>query len=138
MKNLKRFILLFLCSAFLIAPVQAKSKMEKIQKGLDTYFMVTGMLDLSLNQQRKAFSLKMKEMKKLAPLIEEIKINEEKLSQLSGKEKQEMLETIKMQKLEAKQLKRHYIAKYRGILSEEQNILLDELIFDVANGYIKL
>ena len=45
---------------------------------------------------------------------------------------------IKLQKAVASQKKRYYISRYRGILSEEQNHKLDELIFDIANGYLKL
>ena len=119
--------------------------MQKIQRGADIYFKITERLELNFNQQRKAFGIKIEEMAKLSPLMDEIAQNETKLNQLLAQNKKEDVEEIKklndilqLQKAVASQKKRYYISRYRGILTEEQNHKLDELIFDIANGYLKL
>ena len=87
----------------------------------------------------------MEEMVKLGPLMNEIATNENKLNELLADDKNDNSEEIKklsdkiqLQKAIASQKKRYYISRYRGILTEEQNHKLDELIFDIANGYLKL
>ncbi len=122
-----------------------KTTVEKIQRGADIYFKITDRLDLNFNQQRKAFGIKMEEMVKLGPLMNEIATNENKLNELLADDKNDNSEEIKklsdkiqLQKAIASQKKRYYISRYRGILTEEQNHKLDELIFDIANGYLKL
>ena len=122
-----------------------KTTIEKIQRGADIYFKITDRLDLNFNQQRKAFGIKMEEMVKLGPLMNEIATNENKLNELLADDKNDNSEEIKklsdkiqLQKAIASQKKRYYISRYRGILTEEQNHKLDELIFDIANGYLKL
>lgn len=136
-------------AAFLIICLQncalAKTTMEKVQRGADIYFKITDMLELSLSQQRKAFGIKLEEAVHLVPLLNDIKANEEKLNTLlsdSKKDNEEEIKnlnnTIELQKAVASQKKRYYISRYRGILTQEQNYKLDELIFDIANGYLKL
>lgn len=122
-----------------------KTTVEKIQRGADIYFKITDRLDLNFNQQRKAFGIKMEEMVKLGPLMNEIATNKNKLNELLADDKNDNSEEIKklsdkiqLQKAIASQKKRYYISRYRGILTEEQNHKLDELIFDIANGYLKL
>lgn len=122
-----------------------KTTVEKLQRGADIYFKITDRLDLNFNQQRKAFGIKMEEMVKLGPLMNEIATNENKLNELLADDKNDNSEEIKklsdkiqLQKAIASQKKRYYISRYRGILTEEQNHKLDELIFDIANGYLKL
>lgn len=122
-----------------------KTTVEKIQRGADIYFKITDRLDLNFNQQRKAFGIKMEEMVKLGPLMNEIATNENKLNELLTDDKNDNSEEIKklsdkiqLQKAIASQKKRYYISRYRGMLTEEQNHKLDELIFDIANGYLKL
>ena len=122
-----------------------KTTVEKIQRGADIYFKITDRLDLNFNQQRKAFGIKMEEMVKLGPLMNEIATNENKLNELLADDKNDNSEEIKklsdkiqLQKAIASQKKRYYISRYRGMLTEEQNHKLDELIFDIANGYLKL
>ena len=131
---------------FFLTPVYANSNtVQKIQKGADIYFKITDRLQLSFTQQRKALGVKMEEMMYLAPLIDEITRNEAKMQQLKqssddNKKEQieELEELINEQKVEARKIKRHCITRYRSILTAEQNFLLDELIFDIANGYFKL
>ena len=136
-------------AAFLIICLQncalAKTTMEKVQRGADIYFKITDRLELSLSQQRKAFGIKLEEAVHLVPLLNDIKANEEKLNTLlsaSKKDNEEEIKnlnnTIELQKAVASQKKRYYISRYRGILTQEQNYKLDELIFDIANGYLKL
>ena len=136
-------------AAFLIICLQncalAKTPMEKVQRGADIYFKITDRLELSLSQQRKAFGIKLEEAVHLVPLLNDIKVNEEKLNTLlsdSKKDNEEEIKnlnnTIELQKAVASQKKRYYISRYRGILTQEQNYKLDELIFDIANGYLKL
>ena len=136
-------------AAFLIICLQncalAKTTMEKVQRGADIYFKITDMLELSLSQQRKAFGIKLEETVHLVPLLNDIKVNEEKLNILLADTKKDNEEeiknlnnTIELQKAVASQKKRYYISRYRGILTQEQNYKLDELIFDIANGYLKL
>ena len=136
-------------AAFLIICLQncalAKTTMEKVQRGADIYFKITDRLELSLSQQRKAFGIKLEEAVHLVPLLNDIKVNEEKLNTLlsdTKKDNQEEIKnlnnTIELQKAVASQKKRYYISRYRGILTQEQNYKLDELIFDIANGYLKL
>ena len=134
------FILLTMQSSF-----AAQTTMQKVQRGADIYFKITDRLELSLNQQRKAFGIKLEETMNLVPLLNEIKLNEEKLAALmqdSKKDNEEEIKalynTIELQKAVASQKKRYYISRYRGILTQEQNQKLDELIFDIANGYLKL
>ncbi len=123
----------------------AQTTMQKIQRGADIYFKITDRLELTLNQQRKAFGIKLEEAAHLVPLLNEINANEEKLNALlqdSKKDNEEeiksLYDTIQLQKAVASQKKRYYISRYRGILTQEQNYKLDELIFDIANGYLKL
>lgn len=136
-------------AAFLIICLQncalAKTTMEKVQRGADIYFKITDRLELSLSQQRKAFGIKLEEAVHLVPLLNDIKVNEEKLNTLLADTKKDNEEeiknlnnTIELQKAIASQKKRYYISRYRGILTQEQNYKLDELIFDIANGYLKL
>lgn len=136
-------------AAFLIICLQncalAKTTMEKVQRGADIYFKITDRLELSLSQQRKAFGIKLEEAVHLVPLLNYIKVNEEKLNTLLADTKKDNEEeiknlnnTIELQKAVASQKKRYYISRYRGILTQEQNYKLDELIFDIANGYLKL
>ena len=136
-------------AAFLIICLQncalAKTTMEKVQRGADIYFKITDRLELSLSQQRKAFGIKLEEAVHLVPLLNDIKVNEEKLNTLLADTKKDNEEeiknlnnTIELQKAVASQKKRYYISRYRGILTQEQNYKLDELIFDIANGYLKL
>lgn len=134
------FIVLTMQSSF-----AAQTTMQKVQRGADIYFKITDRLELSLNQQRKAFGIKLEETMNLVPLLNEIKLNEEKLAALmqdSKKDNEEEIKalynTIELQKAVASQKKRYYISRYRGILTQEQNQKLDELIFDIANGYLKL
>lgn len=134
------FIILTIQSGF-----AAQTTMQKVQRGADIYFKITDRLELSLNQQRKAFGIKLEETMNLVPLLNEIKSNEEKLALLmqdSKKDNEEEIKTlyntIELQKGIASQKKRYYISRYRGILTQEQNQKLDELIFDIANGYLKL
>ncbi len=134
------FILLTMQSSF-----AAQTTMQKVQRGADIYFKITDRLELNLNQQRKAFGIKLEETMNLVPLLNEIKLNEEKLAALmqdSKKDNEEEIKalynTIELQKAVASQKKRYYISRYRGILTQEQNQKLDELIFDIANGYLKL
>lgn len=134
------FIFLTMQSSF-----AAQTTMQKVQRGADIYFKITDRLELSLNQQRKAFGIKLEETMNLVPLLNEIKLNEEKLAALmqdSKKDNEEEIKalynTIELQKAVASQKKRYYISRYRGILTQEQNQKLDELIFDIANGYLKL
>ncbi len=134
------FIVLTIQSGF-----AAQTTMQKVQRGADIYFKITDRLELSLNQQRKAFGIKLEETMSLVPLLNEIKSNEEKLALLmqdSKKDNEEEIKTlyntIELQKGIASQKKRYYISRYRGILTQEQNQKLDELIFDIANGYLKL
>ncbi len=134
------FIVLTMQSSF-----ATQTTMQKVQRGADIYFKITDRLELSLNQQRKAFGIKLEETMNLVPLLNEIKLNEEKLAALmqdSKKDNEEEIKalynTIELQKAVASQKKRYYISRYRGILTQEQNQKLDELIFDIANGYLKL
>lgn len=134
------FIVLTMQSSF-----AAQTTMQKVQRGADIYFKITDRLELSLNQQRKAFGIKLEETMNLVPLLNEIKLNEEKLAALmqdSKKDNEEEIKalynTIELQKAVVSQKKRYYISRYRGILTQEQNQKLDELIFDIANGYLKL
>lgn len=134
------FIVLTIQSGF-----AAQTTMQKVQRGADIYFKITDRLELSLNQQRKAFGIKLEETMSLVPLLNEINSNEEKLALLmqdSKKDNEEEIKTlyntIELQKGIASQKKRYYISRYRGILTQEQNQKLDELIFDIANGYLKL
>ena len=134
------FIVLTMQSSF-----AAQTTMQKVQRGADIYFKITDRLELNLNQQRKAFGIKLEETMNLVPLLNEIKLNEEKLAALmqdSKKDNEEEIKalynTIELQKAVASQRKRYYISRYRGILTQEQNQKLDELIFDIANGYLKL
>lgn len=134
------FIVLTMQSSF-----AAQTTMQKVQRGADIYFKITDRLELNLNQQRKAFGIKLEETMNLVPLLNEIKLNEEKLAALmqdSKKDNEEEIKalynTIELQKAVASQKKRYYISRYRGILTQEQNQKLDELIFDIANGYLKL
>lgn len=137
-------------TAFLILCMQGcafaqKTSMQKFQRGADIYFKITDRLELSFSQQRKAFGIKMEEMVKLAPLMNEISTNESKIKELmsdntkdNSEEIKKLNEIVELQKAVASQKKRYYISRYRGILTEEQNHKLDELIFDIANGYLKL
>ena len=137
-------------TAFLILCMQGcafaqNTSMQKFQRGADIYFKITDRLELSFSQQRKAFGIKMEEMVKLAPLMNEISTNESKIKELmsdntkdNSKEIKKLNEIVELQKAVASQKKRYYISRYRGILTEEQNHKLDELIFDIANGYLKL
>lgn len=136
-------------AAFLIICLQncalAKTTMEKVQRGADIYFKITDRLELSLSQPLQAFGIKLEEAVHLVPLLNDIKVNEEKLNTLLADTKKDNEEeiknlnnTIELQKAVASQKKRYYISRYRGILTQEQNYKLDELIFDIANGYLKL
>ena len=137
-------------TAFLILCMQGcafaqNTSMQKFQRGADIYFKITDRLELSFSQQRKAFGIKMEEMVKLAPLMNEISTNESKIKELmsdntkdNSEEIKKLNEIVELQKAVASQKKRYYISRYRGILTEEQNHKLDELIFDIANGYLKL
>lgn len=144
--NIKKIIfILLLIICFQSNAFAQKTTVEKLQRGADIYFKITDRLDLNFNQQRKAFGIKMEEMVKLAPLMSEIATNENKLNELLSDNKKDNSEEIKklneilqLQKAVASQKKRYYISRYRGILTEEQNHKLDELIFDIANGYLKL
>ena len=137
-------VILFLI--FTLSPCYASSNaIKKIQKGTDIYFKITDRLQLSFSQQRKALGIKMEEMFCLAPLMEDIARNEAKMQQLIRSDddnKEEEIEKldnlIKEQKAAASKIKRQYIISYRNILTQEQNMLLDELIFDIANGYFKI
>ncbi len=143
---MKKIILVILLTLFLQNNAYAqKTTVEKLQRGADIYFKITDRLELNFTQQRKAFGIKMEEMVKLAPLMSEISTNETKLNELLTDDKNDNSEEIKklsdkiqLQKAIASQKKRYYISRYRGILTEEQNHKLDELIFDIANGYLKL
>lgn len=120
-----------------------KTAMQKVRRGADIYFKITDRLELNFNQQRKAFGIKLEEMAHLAPLMGEIAQNEAKLAELinSGAAEEEIKklgDIINLQKALASEKKRYYISRYRGILTTEQNHKLDELIFDIANGYLKL
>ena len=118
--------------------------MEKLQKGADIYFTITQRLNLSLNQQRKAFGIKLEQMYHLEPLLREIQEDEKKLQELSyeaegnREEIQKLNEVITLKKALARQKKQYYISRYKGILTQEQLDLFDELVFDIANGYLKL
>lgn len=144
--NIKKTILIIIIFASInCCALAQKTPMQKIQRGADIYFKITERLELNFNQQRKAFGIKIEEMAKLSPLMDEIAQNETKLNQLLAQNKKEDVEEIKklndilqLQKAVASQKKRYYISRYRGILTEEQNHKLDELIFDIANGYLKL
>lgn len=124
--------------------VSQKTTMQKIKRGADIYFKITDRLELNFNQQRKAFGIKMEEMAHLAPLMSEIAQNEAKMNELLAAENKNQEEIkkldnlIALQKAVASQKKRYYVSRYRGILTTEQNHKLDELIFDIANGYLKL
>ncbi len=124
--------------------VSQKTTMQKIKRGADIYFKITDRLELNFNQQRKAFGIKMEEMTHLGPLMSEIAQNETKLTELLATESKneeeikKLNDLITLQKAVASQKKRYYISRYRGILTTEQNHKLDELIFDIANGYLKL
>lgn len=124
--------------------VSQKTTMQKIKRGADIYFKITDRLELNFNQQRKAFGIKMEEMTHLAPLMSKIAQNETKLTELLATESKneeeikKLNDLIALQKAVASQKKRYYISRYRGILTTEQNHKLDELIFDIANGYLKL
>ncbi len=143
--KIKNIILFTFILLTMQSSLAAQTTMQKIQKGADIYFKITDRLELSLNQQRKAFGIKLEETMNLVPLLNEIKLNEEKLAALiqdSKKDNEEEIKTlyntIELQKALASQKKRYYISRYRGILTQEQNQKLDELIFDIANGYLKL
>ena len=138
--NMKKILILFLILIAYANIAQAEINTEKIRRGADIYFKITEMLNLNFNQQRKAIGIKLEEMYRLAPLIGKIQENEELLQtdKLSSEEKEKIKQTLTAQKQEASAKKRYYVSRYRGILNEEQNHLLDELIFDIANGYIKL
>lgn len=143
--KIKNIILFTFILLTMQSSLAAQTTIQKIQKGADIYFKITDRLELSLNQQRKAFGIKLEETMNLVPLLNEIKLNEEKLAALiqdSKKDNEEEIKTlyntIELQKALASQKKRYYISRYRGILTQEQNQKLDELIFDIANGYLKL
>ena len=144
--NTKKIIITVFLIIFLQGSAFAqKTTVEKFQRGADIYFKITDRLELNFTQQRKAFGIKMEEMVKLAPLMNEISTNEVRLNELLTDNKKDNSEEIKklsdkiqLQKAIASQKKRYYISRYRGILTEEQNHKLDELIFDIANGYLKL
>ncbi len=145
MKIKKIFLIIFLIIFIQNIVFAQKTTVEKIQRGADIYFKIADKLELSFTQQRKAFGIKMEEMVKLAPLMNEIAQNETKMNELilddkkdNTEEIKKLNETIQLQKAIASQKKRYYISRYRAILSEEQNHKLDELIFDIANGYLKL
>ena len=142
---MKKIILVILLTLLQNNAYAQKTTVEKLQRGADIYFKITDRLELNFTQQRKAFGIKMEEMVKLAPLMSEISTNETKLNELLTDDKNDNSEEIKklsdkiqLQKAIASQKKRYYISRYRGILTEEQNHKLDELIFDIANGYLKL
>ncbi len=144
MKN-KKILVTFLIIFLLQMPVFAqKTTMEKLQKGADIYFTITQRLNLSLNQQRKAFGIKLEQMYHLEPLLREIQEDEKKLQELSyeaegnREEIQKLNEVITLKKALARQKKQYYISRYKGILTQEQLDLFDELVFDIANGYLKL
>lgn len=144
MKN-KKILVTFLIIFLLQMPVFAqKTTMEKLQKGADIYFTITQRLNLSLNQQRKAFGIKLEQMYHLEPLLREIQEDEKKLQELSyeaegnREEIQKLNEVITLKKGLARQKKQYYISRYKGILTQEQLDLFDELVFDIANGYLKL
>lgn len=144
MKN-KKILVTFLIIFLLQMPVFAqKTTMEKLQKGADIYFTITQRLNLSLNQQRKAFGIKLEQMYHLEPLLREIQEDEKKLQELSyeaegnREEIQKLNEVITLKKTLARQKKQYYISRYKGILTQEQLDLFDELVFDIANGYLKL
>lgn len=143
--KIKNIILFTFILLTMQSSLAAQTTIQKIQKGADIYFKITDRLELSLNQQRKAFGIKLEETMNLVPLLNEIKLNEEKLAALiqdSKKDNEEEIKTlyntIELQKALASQKKRYYISRYRGILTQGQNQKLDELIFDIANGYLKL
>lgn len=139
-KGLIKFLIAFLIFGTIFAQnVFAASKMDKIQRNADIYFRITEILDLSLNQQRKAFGIKLDEMWHLKPLMEEISENEARLNneKMTSKERAQLEKLLAGQKSTASLKKRYYVSKYREILTEEQNHKLDELIFDIANGYFK-
>ncbi len=144
--NTKKIIITVFLIIFLQGSAFAqKTTVEKFQRGADIYFKITDRLELNFTQQRKAFGIKMEEMVKLAPLMNEISTNEVRLNELladnkkdNSKEIKKLNDKIQLQKAIASQKKRYYISRYRGILTEEQNHKLDELIFDIANGYLKL
>lgn len=145
MKIKKIFLIIFLIIFIQNIVFAQKTTVEKIQRGADIYFKIADKLELSFTQQRKAFGIKMEEMVKLAPLMNEIAQNETKMNELilddkkdNTEEIKKLNETIQLQKAIVSQKKRYYISRYRAILSEEQNHKLDELIFDIANGYLKL
>ena len=144
MKN-KKILVTFLIIFLLQMPVFAqKTTMEKLQKGADIYFTITQRLNLSLNQQRKAFGIKLEQMYHLEPLLREIQEDEKKLQELfyeaegNREEIQKLNEVIILKKALARQKKQYYISRYKGILTQEQLDLFDELVFDIANGYLKL
>ncbi len=144
MKN-KKILVTFLIIFLLQMPVFAqKTTMEKLQKGADIYFTITQRLNLSLNQQRKVFGIKLEQMYHLEPLLREIQEDEKKLQELSyeaegnREEIQKLNEVITLKKALARQKKQYYISRYKGILTQEQLDLFDELVFDIANGYLKL
>ena len=144
MKN-KKILVTFLIIFLLQMPVFAqKTTMEKLQKGADIYFTITQRLNLSLNQQRKAFGIKLEQMYHLEPLLREIQEDEKKLQELpyeaegNREEIQKLNEVITLKKALARQKKQYYISRYKGILTQEQLDLFDELVFDIANGYLKL
>lgn len=144
MKN-KKILVTFLIIFLLQMPVFAqKTTMEKLQKGADIYFTITQRLNLNLNQQRKAFGIKLEQMYHLEPLLREIQEDEKKLQELSyeaegnREEIQKLNEVITLKKALARQKKQYYISRYKGILTQEQLDLFDELVFDIANGYLKL
>ena len=144
MKN-KKILVTFLIIFLLQMPVFAqKTTMEKLQKGADIYFTITQRLNLSLNQQRKVFGIKLEQMYHLEPLLREIQEDEKKLQELSyeaegnREEIQKLNEVITLKKALTRQKKQYYISRYKGILTQEQLDLFDELVFDIANGYLKL
>lgn len=144
MKN-KKILVTFLIIFLLQMPVFAqKTTMEKLQKGADIYFTITQRLNLSLNQQRKAFGIKLEQMYHLEPLLREIQEDEKKLQELSyeaegnREEIQKLNEVITLKKALVRQKKQYYISRYKRILTQEQLDLFDELVFDIANGYLKL
>ncbi len=144
--NIKKIILvILLVFCMQTCAFAQKNTVEKLQRGADIYFKITDRLELNFTQQRKAFGIKMEEMVKLAPLMSEITSNENKINELladnqkdNSEEIKKLNEIIQLQKAIASQKKRYYISRYRSILTEEQNHKLDELIFDIANGYLKL
>ena len=94
--NTKKIIITVFLIIFLQGSAFAqKTTVEKFQRGADIYFKITDRLELNFTQQRKAFGIKMEEMVKLAPLMNEISTNEVRLNELLTDNKKDNCDEIK-------------------------------------------